>query len=435
MNNDISNTNTSSDLSNNSTDTITETRQNTVHTYPNYYRPPRYLNRSRGLSNLFSTRSRYQSPISNYLQSSYVYNTTNYEDLINNTLEEEKKFKNVLSREGFKQLQFCVFTDEEFEKKEKYKFINNTCCISQTKFKDNDVVVMLPCNHIFNPSDILFWLTEKQARCPCCRYELKSIEKRIVEESSAPQPPTNNNYIIRSNTSNTLRRTAVVPVNNSRVMEDPAEPSRNGTRSMRSTRVLPFQSHDSESETDTEVQEIIDGRNTDDSDDDIGQPYISTNNEQESTSVPNITNNINEITLPSLTNRLPRSTIPMDINSLLHNLRSLSQTTIEDPSNSTLNSRYNFLEDYIENSYLETNEIQRTLYESLSYNTSRQNNTTELCQEHREQQQEQQQVIQQEQESSESETSDNSLITSDGESIDDESIDDELFSDVDEWSD
>ena len=64
MNNDISNANinTSSELSSNSTDTITETRQNTVHTYPNYYRPPRYLNRSRGLSNLFSTDSRIFCP-------------------------------------------------------------------------------------------------------------------------------------------------------------------------------------------------------------------------------------------------------------------------------------------------------------------------------------------------------------------------------------
>ena len=424
--------------------------------YINYYRPNRLMNRTRELSNLFSNRSRYQSPVTNYLRSNYVYNN-NYDNIINNTLQEEKKFKNVLSREGFKQLRFCVFTDEEFEKKKKYKFMNNTCCISQTKFKDNDIVVMLPCNHIFNPSDILFWLTEKQANCPCCRYELKSIEKKIINNSdshieaptSAPTPSTNDNYIIRSNTSRLLRPT-IIP-GETTPTEDPAEPPPNSQnnnsnpihrhRSIYSTRVTPFQSVESDSETDTEIQEIIDNNNaneySEDSDDEIdedgdtiNEPYISTiegisNNIQ--TPPSNITNNINElstnipmpppmtrtITMPA-NDILQQQGIPLDINSLLHNLRSLSQTTIDDPSNSTLNSRYNFLEEYIENSYLESNEIQRTLYESLSYNNLQSNTTQETT--HLSQDQEEE-----EEESSEEE-----------EEI---STEQELLSDFEEWSD
>jgi hypothetical protein len=443
------------DLSTNTTTTISGTTRDIGYTpYTNYYRPNRLMNRTRELSNLFSHRSRYQSPTTNYLRSSYVYNN-NYDDIINNTLQEEKKFKNVLSREGFKQLRFCVFTDEEFEKKKKYKFINNTCCISQTKFKDNDIVVMLPCNHIFNPSDILFWLTNRQSKCPCCRYELKSTEKRITSESytyteaATPTPPTNDNYIIRSNTSLRTRPNTILPRRrtNATTREDPAEPPQNNNlrrRPIHSTRVIPFQSMESDSETDTEVQELIDNNNTnghsdtedsngDIDDDHIGEPYIATSEDISNiiqSHPPNITNNINELLTTNIPTPMTRTTnmftndiqtngIPLDINALLHNLRSLSQTTIDDPSNSTLNPRYNFLEEYIENSYLESNEIQRTLYESLSYSNLQPNITQENSHPSQEPQREEQEDSNEEDESSE----------------EDISTEDELFSDIEEWSD
>ena len=160
-------------------------------------------------------------------------------------------------------------------------------------------------------------------------------------------------------------------------------------------------------------------------DDNIGEPYISTigdiSNNIQTYLHPNITNNINELftanistpttTIPTANtttmsaNNISTNDIPIDINSLLHNLRSLSQTTIYDPSNSTLNSRYNFLEEYIENSYLESNEIQRTLYESLSYNNLQPNTTQENSHPSQEAQRQQEESSEEEKSSEEEEIS------------------------------
>ena len=43
---------------------------------------------------------------------------------------------------------------------------------------EDQVVAMLPCNHIFEKNSILQWLTEESHKCPVCRYEMDFIEKK-----------------------------------------------------------------------------------------------------------------------------------------------------------------------------------------------------------------------------------------------------------------
>ena len=40
-------------------------------------------------------------------------------------------------------------------------------------------ISQLPCNHIFKKDAITEWLREAQAKCPVCRFELKSTEVKI----------------------------------------------------------------------------------------------------------------------------------------------------------------------------------------------------------------------------------------------------------------
>ena len=92
--------------------------------------------------------------------------------LLQNSLETtEKKFKMVLSKNGKEQIKHKPFTVDEFKDQ-------RFCPISQKEFEEGDKVAQLPCNHIFEPDNILKWLEKENATCPICRFKLESVEKR-----------------------------------------------------------------------------------------------------------------------------------------------------------------------------------------------------------------------------------------------------------------
>ena len=94
-----------------------------------------------------------------------------FDRIMNQSLLERPKFKKVLSEEGKKQL-----IDTKYSEDLK---CNNSCPILQLDFEIDENIIMLPCNHVFNPEAIKQWTEEEKAECPVCRYELNSIEKRI----------------------------------------------------------------------------------------------------------------------------------------------------------------------------------------------------------------------------------------------------------------
>ena len=105
--------------------------------------------------------------------SSQNYRQNSVQDLLQQTLLQEKNnFKNVLSQQGGKQLKTIKYNNQTHSDQP-------FCVITQKPFENNMNVTQLPCDHIFEPSGILYWVKNKNATCPVCRFKLHSKEKRI----------------------------------------------------------------------------------------------------------------------------------------------------------------------------------------------------------------------------------------------------------------
>lgn len=109
---------------------------------------------------------------------------SNIQNVLQTTLNQKNCYKDVLSDEGKQQIKFLTYKKGDFEEKK--------CAILQVPFEDDETIAQLPCGHIFNKDSILQWLEEESNKCPVCRYELESKEKKIiVEHMNHPYGPTN----------------------------------------------------------------------------------------------------------------------------------------------------------------------------------------------------------------------------------------------------
>ena len=77
-------------------------------------------------------------------------------------------YKNVLSDEGHKQLKVIKYNSSTVK--------DDFCPITREEFKEDEEVIQLPCQHVFNKEAIKTWLEKECALCPICRKELKSKE-------------------------------------------------------------------------------------------------------------------------------------------------------------------------------------------------------------------------------------------------------------------
>jgi hypothetical protein len=136
--------------------------------------------------------------------SSQNYRQNSVQDLLQQTLLQEKNnFKNVLSQQGGKQLKTIKYNNQTHSDQP-------FCVITQKPFENNMNVTQLPCDHIFEPSGILYWVKNKNATCPVCRFKLHSKEKRIqkinFDYSNNVIDLSNNNSQQRLRTNRRLRR-------------------------------------------------------------------------------------------------------------------------------------------------------------------------------------------------------------------------------------
>jgi len=100
-------------------------------------------------------------------------------ELLQETLHEKPKFKQVLSAEGEANIKSIVYNPEIH--------VNVTCCpITQVDFSANDTISQLPCGHLFDSNAILKWLKDEKAECPICRFKMKSHEKKLEPKQSGP---------------------------------------------------------------------------------------------------------------------------------------------------------------------------------------------------------------------------------------------------------
>ena len=108
-----------------------------------------------------------------------------FRELLQQTFVSDKNpIKKVLSEEGEKCIKDVVYNSEIHSD-------INCCPITMKEFKNGDTIAELPCKHRFNKSAILKWLKEEKAKCPICRAELKSVEKKEPQQDT-PEPTTEN---------------------------------------------------------------------------------------------------------------------------------------------------------------------------------------------------------------------------------------------------
>lgn len=129
-------------------------------------------------------------------------NTLDNEAAENIEINENTAVKHVLSDEGESNLTIINYD----ENKCPYK----TCPILNTDFSDNQLIIELPCKHIFDKDSIENWLKNEKAECPVCRFKLPSKEKSCINgeeiQSNHPDPESyhpESNYL-DSNNSNSI---------------------------------------------------------------------------------------------------------------------------------------------------------------------------------------------------------------------------------------
>lgn len=104
--------------------------------------------------------------------------------ILNNTIQQsledyKSEYVNVISDKGKELLEpFTYIIDNS----NNYEYHN--CPITCDDFEDGEELLQLPCNHYFNKEAILKWLEESSNKCPICRYELPSKEKKNIETLS-----------------------------------------------------------------------------------------------------------------------------------------------------------------------------------------------------------------------------------------------------------
>lgn len=108
---------------------------------------------------------------------SNIQEVDDYTQALENSMQDCRTIKNVLSEKGKQTLKTIVFD------KTKHKI--KTCPIYHTDFKQNEKITQLPCKHIFNQEAILHWLEHEKAECPVCRSKLPSKEVSISKNSTA----------------------------------------------------------------------------------------------------------------------------------------------------------------------------------------------------------------------------------------------------------
>ena len=106
----------------------------------------------------------------------------NRPSLIDQSFNDENKYKNVLDESGLNQIETVIYNSNEFPD-------DKQCPISFLDFNQGDKINKLPCGHIFHSKSILKWLENEQAKCPVCRYELSSKEVKKTDISENIIPP------------------------------------------------------------------------------------------------------------------------------------------------------------------------------------------------------------------------------------------------------
>ena len=89
--------------------------------------------------------------------------------IMHNSLYDEPRHKYIVSNKGKQQLKEIKYNSKQY--------IQTTCPITLTDFEENEILIELPCKHLFTKESILNWVNNEHANCPVCKFELDSIQQ------------------------------------------------------------------------------------------------------------------------------------------------------------------------------------------------------------------------------------------------------------------
>ena len=96
------------------------------------------------------------------------YQTNIFTQIFNNLNNNQNQIEDipiVLTEESYNKLVKCDYKDIDDE----IKLKNSKCMITLDEFKDDDKVILLPCEHVFKLEEITSWLKVNSYKCPSCR--------------------------------------------------------------------------------------------------------------------------------------------------------------------------------------------------------------------------------------------------------------------------
>jgi len=139
----------------------------------------------------------FQNIVQRYLLGNFLLENQDQPNILNASLNQENRYKNVISGDGMKLLTRTTYT--------KNICSNDNCPISQEEFKEGDEITVLPCKHGFRNGTVEKWLETQRPECPICRYKFDSVEIKNKDYQDISLSDNNRNlYSARNEFLNSL---------------------------------------------------------------------------------------------------------------------------------------------------------------------------------------------------------------------------------------
>jgi hypothetical protein len=139
----------------------------------------------------------FQNIVRRYLLGNFLLENQDQPNILNASLNQENRYKNVISGDGMKLLTRTTYT--------KNVCSNDNCPISQEEFKEGDEITVLPCKHGFKNGTVEKWLETQRPECPICRYKFDSVEIKNKDYQDISLSDNNRNlYSARNEFLNSL---------------------------------------------------------------------------------------------------------------------------------------------------------------------------------------------------------------------------------------
>jgi hypothetical protein len=139
----------------------------------------------------------FQNIVRRYLLGNFLLENQDQPNILNASLNQENRYKDVISSDGMKLLTRTTYTQNVCS--------NDNCPISQEEFKEGDEITVLPCKHGFTNGTVEKWLETQRPECPICRYKFDSVEIKNKDYQDISLSDNNRNlYSARTEFLNSL---------------------------------------------------------------------------------------------------------------------------------------------------------------------------------------------------------------------------------------